>query len=60
MPEGVASFAVDERVAARLGRVLLIAAEKGWEVEVSYTRFAGPGKGGALASYVTVKDFRSR
>jgi hypothetical protein len=60
MPEGVASFAIDERVAARLGRVLLIAAEKGWEVEVTYTRFPGPGKGGASAYYVTVKDFRSR
>jgi hypothetical protein len=58
MPEGVTSFAIDERVAERLGRVLLIAAEKGWEVHVTYTRV--PGKGGASAYYVTVTDFRGR
>jgi hypothetical protein len=58
MPEGVSAFGIDQRVAAQLGRVLLTAAEKGWEVHVTYTRF--PGTGGGSAYQVTVKDFRSR
>lgn len=38
MPEGVEILWLDSRYAERLGRVLLLAADKGWEVEATYPR----------------------
>ncbi len=38
MPDGVAFFVVSSPRADSLGRVALLAAEKGWEVLVFYTK----------------------
>jgi hypothetical protein len=57
MPEGITSFGMDSRVTPQMGRLLLAAAEKGWEVHVSYIHFKA-GKS-ATAHVVSVKDFRN-
>jgi hypothetical protein len=56
MPEGIKSFLVEPRVTAPLGRILLLAAEKGWEVHVTYTHFRRSEA--AIAHAVGVHDFR--
>ncbi len=57
MPEGVERFEIDPRRAEALGRLVLAAAEKGWEVHVSYIHFPG---GGGQAYDVHVKGFGNR
>lgn len=36
MPKGIKHFYIDERAADRIGRLVLAAAEKGWELQVRY------------------------
>jgi hypothetical protein len=57
MPEGVERFEIDLGRAEPLGRLVLAAAEKGWEVHVKYIRFPD---GFGRAYDVSVKDFRDR
>jgi hypothetical protein len=59
MPEGITAFGIDVRVAPQLGRLLLAAAEKGWEIHVSYTLLSDEARKSATAYGVSVKDFRS-
>jgi hypothetical protein len=56
MPEGIKTFLVEPRVTAQLGRMLLLAAEKGWEVHVTFTHFKKSEA--AIVHAVGVKDFR--
>lgn len=56
MPEGIKEFQLDSRDRDRLGRLLLLAAEKGWEVQVWYTGI-GDDKNGPVYD-VRVESFR--
>lgn len=47
MPEGIESFGVDDRIHERVGRVLLAAAEKGWDVHIWYYYVEGQKSGTA-------------
>lgn len=58
MPEGVKQFWIDPRRAEPLGRLVLAAAEKGWEVHVSYTHLPSGGSGPVYD--IHVKGFGSR
>jgi hypothetical protein len=56
MPEGIKKFTVTSFRPDQVGRLIIIAAEKGWEVHVTYIR----GEGGEGCAFdVCVKDFRS-
>jgi hypothetical protein len=55
MPEGIERFGVDSRICDRVGRLVLAAAEKGWEIHVTYLSYEG-GKGGTVYD-VRVKGF---
>jgi hypothetical protein len=57
MPEGVERFGIDPRRAESLGRLVLTAAEKGWEVHATYI---GNPNGGGQVFDVCVKDFGGR
>lgn len=58
MPEKIETFHIDSRVNDRLGRLVLAAAEKGWEIEVPYMRFPD---GTAGRDYdVRIKEFPAR
>jgi len=60
MPEDVERFAIAPRRAEPLGRLVLAAAEKGWEVNITFQQVRGvPGAGG-LVYDVCVKDFPGR
>ena len=57
MPEKVETFHIDPRINERLGRLVLAAAEKGWEIQVTYTR-SPDGTAGPVYD-VRIKDFRT-
>ena len=60
MPEDVEQFGIDSRRAEPLGRLVLAAAEKGWEVHVTFQTVRGiPGASGRVYD-VCVKDFPGR
>jgi hypothetical protein len=55
MPGKIEAFHIDSRINDRLGRLVLAAAEKGWEIEVTYTLFPD-GTAGQVYD-VRVKSF---